>query len=259
MKENKDKKLERELVYSRPECMHDLPTILCPGCQHGLIYRLIGEALDELKIRERAIGVGGVGCHAMGISLLKIDSIMALHGRAPEVATGLKRALNAKPIVFTVQGDGDLAAIGMGDIINAINRGEKLTTIFCNNAGYGTTGGQMAPTTLLDQVTTTTPEGRIPQTFGYPTHVAELLATMQGMAFSARCALTSVAQFNQALKAVKKAFQKQIDGIGYGFVELLTACPPTFKKTPVDSLKWIMSHMLEEFPLGIFKDVDQIS
>jgi len=248
-------KKERELVYTRPACMYDQPTILCPGCQHGLIYRLIGQALDELKIREKAIGVGGVGCHAMGINLLKIDAIMALHGRAPEVGSGIKRALQGNPIVFTVQGDGDLAAIGMGDIINAINRGEKLTTIFCNNAGYGTTGGQMAPTTLLDQVTTTTPEGRTAQGFGYPIHVAELLATMQGIAFSARCALTSVAQFNQALLAVKKAFQKQMDNIGYGFVEILTACPPTLKKTPVDSVKWIRSHMLEEYPLGVFKDI----
>ena len=258
IKENIDEKVEREIVYSRPECMHDLPTILCPGCQHGLIYRLIGEAIDELKIRGHCIGVGGVGCHAMGMGMLKIDAIMALHGRAPEVATGIKRSLHGKPIVFTVQGDGDLAAIGMGDMINAVNRGEKLTTIFCNNAGYGTTGGQMAPTTLLDQVTTTTPEGRQPQGFGYPIHVAELLATMTGMVFSARCALTSPAQFNQALKTVKKAFQKQIDGVGYSFVEILSACPPTFKKTPLESIKWIMSHMLEEYPLGIFKDVDKI-
>lgn len=248
----------RELLAGRPKTVLPIPHLYCPGCHHGSVYRLIAETIDELGIQDKAVGCVGVGCHAFGFMFLDIDLVGCLHGRAPAVATGIKRSLYGKPIVFTVQGDGDLAAIGMGAILNAAIRGEKLTTIFCNNAGYGTTGGQLAPTTLLDQKTTTTPYGRSPDLEGYPVHMAELMATFRGVAYSARCSLTSRANYNKAAKAMKKAFQRQIEGIGYGFVEILEACPSTLKLSPREALKWVESHMMEEYPLGEFKDVDSI-
>jgi len=235
-----------------------MPTMYCPGCHYGTIARVICEVIDELDIQRRAIGVAGVGCHGFMIGTIATDFVFALHGRGPGVATGIKRSLGGKPIVYTIQGDGDLAAIGMGDIINAINRGEVLTTIFCNNAGYGTTGGQMAPTTLTGQVTTTTPQGRDPEVAGYPIHVAEMLATLRGTAFSARGALTSRKNYNQTKNFLKQAFQKQIDGIGYGFIEILSACPSTLRLPPQKAIEWVEEKMIAEFPLGEFKNVDKI-
>ena len=249
---------ERELLCGGPESYTGLPTMYCPGCHYGTVARVICEAIDELGIKKQAIGVAGVGCHGFMIGTIATDFVFALHGRGPGVATGIKRSQSGKPIVFTIQGDGDLAAIGMGDIINAIGRGEKLTTIFCNNAGYGTTGGQMAPTTLLEQVTTTTPTGRDPQVAGYPIHVAEMLAILRGTAYSARGALTSRKNYNQTKKFLNLALQKQMDGIGYGFVEILSACPSTLHMPPNKALKWVEEYMIAEYPLGEFKNVKEI-
>ena len=249
----------RKLISGRPNCFVTANTPLCAGCQHGTGSRIIAEVIDELDICGNTIGIGGVGCHAMSMFLMNVDFVQALHGRAPAVGTGVKRGLNGKPIVFTLQGDGDLAAIGMGDIINATVRGEKLTTIFFNNCGYGTTGGQMAPTTLIGQVTTTTPDGRRTDTTGFPIHMAELMAGLPGVAYSARGAVNTLAQYNRTKKAVKNAFQKQIDGIGYSFVEILSVCPPILKMRPIISREWFEKHMFAEFPLGEFKNVDELN
>ncbi len=248
----------RRLISGRPKCFMIAGSPLCAGCQHGTISRIIGEVIDDLGIVGKTIAVGGVGCHSMLVmSASKFDLTTALHGRAPALGTGIKRGTDGKAIVFTLQGDGDLAAIGMGDLINATVRGEKLTTIFFNNAGYGTTGGQMAPTTLIGQTTTTTPSGRSPDTGGFPIHVAELMAGLAGVAYSARCAVNTIAQYKRTKKAVRTAFQKQIDNIGYGFVEILSACPPLLKMRPTDARKWFEKHMFAEYPLGEFKNVDE--
>ena len=249
---------KRKLISGRPKCLLPAGTPLCSGCQHGIGARIIGEVVDELGIVGNTIGIGGVGCHAMSMFLMNIDFVQALHGRAPAVGTGVKRGTDGKAIVFSIQGDGDLAAIGIGDLINATVRGEKLTTIFFNNCGYGTTGGQMAPTTLVGQVTTTTPSGRRPGAGGYPIHVAELMAGLSGVAYSARCAVNTLAQYKRAKKAVQTAFQKQIDGIGYGFVEILSACPPLLKMRPTQAREWFEKHMLAEYPLGEFKNLDEL-
>ena len=246
----------RKLIGGRPKCILEAVTPLCAGCQHGIGARLIGEVVDELGIVGNAIGIGGVGCHAMSMFLMNIDFVQALHGRAPAVGTGVKRGTDEKAIVFSIQGDGDLAAIGIGDLINATVRGEKLTTIFFNNCGYGTTGGQMAPTTLVGQVTTTTPDGRGPGAGGFPIHVAELMAGLTGVVYSARCAVNTLAQFKKAKKALKTAFQKQMDGVGYSFVEILSACPPLLKMRPLQAREWFEEHMLTEYPLGEFKNVE---
>jgi len=247
--------LRGKTTVGRPRLVVEQPHQYCPGCQYGTVTRILAEAIEELGIEGETIGVSAVGCSIMTHQYLAIDFIDALHGRAPEVASGVKHAHYGRPIVFTLQGDGDLAAIGMGDLINAINRGEKLTTIFLNNANYGTTGGQMAPTTLLKQRSSTTPSGRDAGREGFPIHVAELLTGLQGLVYSERCALNTVQNVRKAKKAVKKALQCQIDGLGYSFVELLSACPSGWKKAPVDSLKWMSEEMIREFPLGVFKDV----
>lgn len=247
----------RKLLSGRPKCIFPAASPLCAGCQHGTGARIIAEVVEELGITGTTIGIGGVGCHAMSMFIMNLDFVQALHGRAPAVGTGVKRGMDGKAIVFTVQGDGDLAAIGMGDIINATVRGEKLTTIFFNNCGYGTTGGQMAPTTLIGQVTTTSPEGRNSETGGFPIHVAELMASLPGVVYSARYSLNSLAQYKRAKKAVKTAFQKQIDGIGYSFVEILSVCPPILKKSPLKAREWFEENMIKEYPLGEFKNVDE--
>lgn len=248
-------KVERKVVYKPPDLLFSGTNNFCPGCQHGVVTVLVAQALEELGIAGQCIGVGGVGCHAMAANIINVDFIHALHGRAPCVATGLKRGHYGKKIIFTLQGDGDLAAIGMGDIINAVNRGEKLTTIFFNNTAYGTTGGQMAPTTVYGQVTTTTPDGRDREIQGFPAHISELMSTLEGVAYSARFSLYSVKDFVQAKKGIKAAFQKQIDGIGYGFVELLSVSPACWKKNPSDAMEWAKEHVLNEYKPGIFKDV----
>jgi 2-oxoglutarate ferredoxin oxidoreductase subunit beta len=249
---------EKKVVYSKPKSAFDTPSLFCPGCHHSLIARVVCEAIDELGIQKDAVGVSGVGCHGMCHVYMDVDFVFALHGRAPGTATGIKRGLSNKGVVFTFQGDGDLASIGLGDILSAVNRGEKLTTIFFNNAGYGTTGGQMAPTTLEGQVTPTTPEGRDPSQHGHPVHMAELMASLRGVAFSARVALTDLKNFVKAKKAVKKAFQKQMDNVGYGFVEFVCTCPPSWGMNPAKSMEWLQKAMLEEYPIGELKNVDRI-
>ena len=244
-------------VIGRPALVLEQPHQYCSGCQYGTVTRLLAEVLEELGIEGETIGVSAVGCSIMTHQYLAIDFIDALHGRAPEVASGVKHAHFGRPIVFTIQGDGDLAAIGMGDLVNAINRGENLTTIFLNNANYGTTGGQMAPTTLLGQVSTTTPAGRDPSQEGFPIHVAELVSSLQGLVYSERVALDTVQNVKRAKKAIRKAFEIQMEGLGYSLVEILSACPSGWKRTPMDSLGWIRKEMMREFPLGVFKDVSR--
>ena len=252
-----EKNKSRKLISGRPKYLFPIRTPLCSGCQHGIGARIIAEALDELGVAGKAIGVAGVGCHGMCMFFMNVDFLQALHGRSPAVCTGLKRGTGGDAVVFSIQGDGDLAAIGIGDLINATVRGENLTTIFLNNSGYGTTGGQMAPTSLIGQVTTTSPEGRKPDAGGYPIHVAELMAGLPGVVYSARGALNTPAQYKRTKKAVKTAFQKQIDGVGYSFVEILSVCPSLLKMNPVKGREWFEKHMTAEYPLGEFKNVDE--
>lgn len=231
-----------------------MPVPGCPGCQHGTIGRIIAEVLEELELDGNAIEVIGIGCNS-GVAMLNVDVIQGSHGGAPDTASAIKR-LSPDSFVYTVQGDGDCIAIGAGSFIGALTRGELITIIMCNNANYGTTGGQLAPTTLSGQITTTTPEGRDPACTGYPVHVAELTATFKSVAYSARGSLTSPAEYRKTKKYIKKAFQKQLDKVGLGYVEVLSACPANWHLTPVESLKWVEEHMVPEFPLGEFKDVN---
>ncbi len=247
-------KAEEKLVGFTPDLVINQPSHYCPGCHYGILTRILAEVIEELGIAGDIIGVSAVGCSIFTHVYIDIDFIDALHGRAPEVASGVKAAHFGKKIVFTLQGDGDLAAIGMGDFINAIARGEQLTTIFLNNANYGTTGGQMAPTTIIGQKSTTTPNGRKPEAEGHPIHVAELVASMQGLVYSARCAMNTVKNVRQTKKAIAKALRIQMEGKGYSFVEVLSACPAGWKLSPLESLKWIEENQMREFPLGVFKD-----
>ena len=247
-----------EKVTGRPKLR--LPTLgmYCPGCHYGIIGRIICEVVEELKVEGKTIGLSGVGCSFGGAPMtIDFDWTSCPHGRAPAMATAIKR-IHPDAVVVTVQGDGDLGAIGLGCFMNALVRGEKLTTIFLNNAVYGTTGGQMAPTTLLGMKTTTTPIGREIKTSGYPLHVPELAATMKGVAYAARWTVHTPANFQKAKKSLKIAFQKQIDGIGYGIVEFISACPPGWKLKPLECLDFISERMLEEYPLGEFKNIDKI-
>ncbi len=251
--------MKKELVFGNPALYNNTPMHYCPGCHYGIFQRIFFEALDETGIVGESIVVCGIGC-SMVVPLfgLKIDGMAALHGRAPSVATGIKRAHFNERIVFTIQGDGDLTAIGMGEIMNAAIRFEKLTTIFLNNTNFGTTGGQMAPTTIVGQKTSTTPEGRRPEHMGYPVHMAELMAEMKGVCFSYRGSLHKPANVTRTKKAIKKAIRKQIDGVGYGFVEILSACPPGLHVSPPEGLRHVEEVMVKEFPLGIIKDVDEV-
>ena len=214
------------------------------------------ELIEEMEMEDRAVGVAGVGCGFFFNLVMNIDGINTAHGRPPDVATGIKRA-RPDLLVFTIQGDGDCIAIGAGSLINAAARAERITVIMVNNGNYGTTGGQMAPTTLLGQVTTTTPQGRMPRT-GYPIHVPELLSSIKGVAYCARGALNSPANYQRTKRYIRKALEKQLRDVGFSFVEVLSACPPTWHLSPVESLKWIEEKMIPEFPLGEFKDVEEI-
>ena len=247
----------KQKVCGMPRTRSPVPNTYCPGCHYGIVLRIMCELLEELDIDGRTIGVAGVGCNASQFMLLDVDIGFAPHGRGPAFATAIKR-IHPDTIVITVQGDGDLGAIGLGCWLNALVRAEKITTIFLNNAGYGMTGGQMAPTTLLGMRTTTTPEGRDPQVTGFPLHVAELAAGMQGVAYSARVSVHTPANRERAKRALKTALQKQIDGIGYGLVEFISACAPDWGMNPVDALTFITERMLPEYPLGEFKNVDSI-
>ncbi|HHY37791.1 MAG TPA: 2-oxoglutarate oxidoreductase [Clostridia bacterium] len=241
-----------EVVFSRPASMTDTPFHYCPGCTHGIAHRLIAEALDELGVRERAIGLASVGCSVFSYRYFKCDFQQAAHGRAPAVATGIKRCL-PDSVVFTYQGDGDLASIGMAEIVHAAARGENITVVFINNAIYGMTGGQMAPTTLVNQKTTTSPNGRDPKAYGYPIRMSELLSTVEGASYIARVALINPAEVRKAKKALLKAFQTQLDGKGFSMVEMLSSCPTNWGVSAKEAMDWIKERMIPVYPLGEFK------
>jgi 2-oxoglutarate ferredoxin oxidoreductase subunit beta len=241
-------------VFTRPRSLKQTPFHYCPGCGHSLLHRLIGEVIDEMDLRERIIGVPPAGCAVLAYNYFDIDMGEAAHGRAAALATGLKRALPDR-VVFTYQGDGDIAAIGTAETIHAAARGEKVTTIFVNNAVYGMTGGQMAPTTVLGQNTTTSPGGRREQRDGYPVKLSEMLALTEGSAYIERTALSSPSNVLKTKKAIAKAFRIQLDGAGFSLVEVLSPCPTNWRMSPVDSWKWIDEVMTTSFPLGVLKDV----
>jgi len=243
-----------KIVYEKSKGLTDVPLHYCPGCLHGVIHKLVAETLVELNVLDRAIGVAPVGCAVFAYKYFNCDMHEAAHGRAPAVATGIKRAV-PDSVVFTYQGDGDLASIGTGDIVHVAHRGEKITTIFVNNAIYGMTGGQMAPTTLPGQKTTTSPYGRDPAHCGFPYRVSEMLATIPSTAFIARVAVYDIAHLTKAKAAIKKAFQMQLEGKGFSLVEVLSTCPTNWGLTPVESLKWLKENMEPYYPLGIYKDV----
>ncbi len=241
-------------VFSRPRSLKPTPFHYCPGCGHSIIHRILGEVIDEMDLREKIIGVPPAGCAVLAYNYFDIDMGEAAHGRAVAVATGLKRALPDR-IVFTYQGDGDIAAIGTAETIHAAARGENVTTIFVNNAVYGMTGGQMAPTTVLGQHTTTSPGGRRKDRDGYPINLSEMLAIARGSAYIERTAIDSPAHILKTKKAIAKAFGVQLEGKGFSLVEVLSPCPTNWKKSPAESWKWIQEVMIPHFPLGVLKDV----
>jgi 2-oxoglutarate ferredoxin oxidoreductase subunit beta len=238
-----------ETVFKRTPTLKDVPTHYCPGCGHGIAHRLVAETIDELGIHGRTIGIAPVGCAVLAYDYLDVDMIEVAHGRAPAVATGMKRT-NPDKIIFSYQGDGDLAAIGTGEIIHAAHRGEQITVIFINNAVFGMTGGQMAPTTLAGQVTTTTQLGRDVENQGYPLQVSELLAILPGAIYVERCSVHNPAQIRKAKKAVKHAFELQLnDAHGLSLVELLSPCPIYWRMTPAKAIEWMENEMIKVFPL----------
>ncbi len=240
-------------ILSKPETLKDAATHYCPGCGHGIIHRLVAEVIDELGIREKTVGTAPVGCAVLLYDYFNCDIIECAHGRIPAVATGIKR-VNPDLVVFGYSGDGDMAAIGTAEIVHAVNRGENLTFIFVNNAVYGMTGGQMAPTTLLKQKTTTTPYGREIKEAGYPLRVSEMLATLDGACYIERCAVNNPANVIKTKKAIKKAFQNQIDKKGFSIVEVLSQCPTNWDVTPIKSNERIEKEMMKIYPLGVLKD-----
>lgn len=240
-------------VFAPPEALTKNTFHYCPGCTHGIIHRLVAEAIDGLGIREQTIGVASVGCSVLAYQYFNTDMQQAAHGRAPAVATGIKRALPGSA-VFTYQGDGDLASIGMAEVIHAAARGERITVIFVNNACYGMTGGQLAPTTLIGQVTTTSPVGRQVEVIGYPIRMAEILATLDGAAYITRVSVHDPAHVRQAKRAIHHAFEVQLRGAGFSMVEVLSTCPTNWGKKPVESLAWLREKMLPQYPLGVFKE-----
>lgn len=239
-------------VFKKPESLTDAKFHYCPGCTHGIIHRLIAECLDELKIREQTIGICPVGCAVLAYEYFNCDMLEAAHGRAPAIATAMKRLLPDR-YLFTYQGDGDLASIGMAEIVHASLRGEKISVIFVNNTLYGMTGGQMAPTTLLGQVTTTSPYGRSKDWEGYPVKMAELLAQNEGSAYICRTAVNDPPNVVKTKRAIKKALQTQAKGLGFSMVEVLSTCPTNWGLSPVESMKWVEDNMIPYYPLGEFK------
>jgi len=244
-----------EATYKAPETLIDIPTHYCPGCGHGIVHRLIAEIIDEMDIRGDTIGLAPVGCAVLAYNYLNIDMCEAAHGRTPSVATGIKR-VHPDKIVFSYQGDGDLAAIGTAEIIHTANRGENITVIFVNNAVYGMTNGQMAPTTLINQKTLTTPHGRNEENDGYPLPVCELLSVIEGSRFIARTSMTSPKNIIRTKQLLEKGFETQIQEKGFSLIEILSPCPVYWRMNSVDSLKFIDEEMSKTFPLGIFKDWD---
>ena len=241
-------------VFEKPKALTDAPLHYCPGCTHGIIHRLVAEAIDELGIQGRTIGVAPVGCSVFAYNYFNCDMVQAAHGRAPAVATGIKRS-DPDNIVFTYQGDGDLAAIGTAETVHSAARRENITVIFVNNAIYGMTGGQMAPTTLPGQVTQTSPYGRDVEKVGYPVKVCEMLSNVDGAYYLERVAVNNVKNVKKAKAAIKKAFQNQIDGKGFSLIEVLSTCPTNWGKTPEDALVWLEENMIPYYPLGVYKDL----
>ena len=239
-------------AFSKPKSLSDNMTHYCPGCTHGIVHRLVAEAIDELGIVGRTVGIAPVGCAVLAYNYFNCDFQEAAHGRAPAMATGIKR-VRPDLIVFTYQGDGDLASIGMGEIIHAANRGEKFTTIFINNAIYGMTGGQMAPTTMPGQRATTAPAGRDPELTGMPIRMANLLGELVTPGYITRQAVLNPKLVNKAKKAIKKAFEYQVEGKCFSFVELINTCPTNWGLTPVDALKWAEDNLLPYYELGDYK------
>ncbi len=241
------------IVFDKPRSLADVSTSYCPGCTHGIIHRLVAEAIDELGIEGNTIGIAPVGCSVMAYNFFTCDMIEAAHGRAPAVATGVKRARPDK-IVFSYQGDGDLASIGTAEIVHAAARNENITVIFVNNAIYGMTGGQMAPTSLPGQITQTSPYGRDPKHCGYPVKVCEMLSQLEGPEYLQRVTVNSPKHVNQAKKAILKAFRNQIEGKGFSLVEVISACPTNWGLRPDEALRWIDDNMIPYYPLGVYKD-----
>ena len=241
------------VVFDKPHALCDVPTHYCPGCTHGIIHRLVAEVMDELGIEGNSVGVFPVGCSVLAYNYFECDMVGAPHGRAPAVATGVKRA-RPDSVVFTYQGDGDLAAIGTCETVHAAARGENITVIFVNNTIYGMTGGQMAPTTMPGQVTQTTPYGREPEIQGYPVRMCEMLSTLDGTALAQRVSVDNPAHIREAKKAIKKAFENQINKKGFSIVEVLSTCPTNWGMSPVDALERVRTEMIPYFPLGVYKD-----
>ncbi|MBN1260051.1 MAG: 2-oxoglutarate oxidoreductase [Anaerolineae bacterium] len=246
-----------ELVYEYPDALTEVSSHYCPGCTHGIVHRLVAEVIDELGIREKTIGVAPVGCAVLAYKYIKTDFVEAAHGRALAMATGIKR-VNPDKIVFTYQGDGDLAAIGTAETVHAANRGELLTTVFINNAIYGMTGGQMAPTTLPGMITTSSPTGRDVITAGYPIKMSEILAQTTGAVYITRESATNLGAIRKTKKAIKRAFMAQIAGLGYACVEVVSTCCTNWNMDPWEAMKWAEENMTEYFPLGTFKMTDEV-
>ncbi len=241
------------IVFKKPSTLTDTPLHYCPGCTHGIIHRLVAEAIEELGVEGKTVGVAPVGCAVMAYDYFTCDMLEAAHGRAPAVATGLKRCM-PENIVFTYQGDGDLASIGMAETVHAATRGENITIIFVNNAIYGMTGGQMAPTSLPGQVTQTSPYGRDTATQGFPIRVSEMLATLDGPEYIERVAVNSVKNVKNAKKAILKAFKNQVEGKGFSLIEVVSSCPTNWGMTPQKALEWVEEKMIPYYPLGVYKD-----
>lgn len=241
-----------KIVYQRPESLTDMATHYCPGCTHGIAHRLIAEVIDEMGLRQRTIGVASVGCSVFAYNYFNFDFVQAPHGRAPAMATGIKRLLPDR-IVLTYQGDGDMASIGMGEIVHAAARGENITVFFLNNANYGMTGGQMAPTSLPGQKTTSSPAGRDVEQMGYPIRVSEMLATLDGTSYIARRSLHDPKNIRLAKKAIHMAFETQVRRLGFSMVELLSTCPTNWRLSPVQALQWLEEKMIPYYPLGEYK------
>ena len=241
------------IVFQKPKSLCDVPLHYCPGCTHGIIHRLVAEAIDELGIEGKTIGVAPVGCAVMAYNYFNCDMVEAAHGRAPAVATGIKRA-DSENIVFSYQGDGDLASIGTAETVHAATRNENITVIFVNNAIYGMTGGQMAPTTLPGQVTQTSPYGRDVNHCGYPVKISEMLSQLEGPEYIERVAVNNVKNIRAAKKAIKKAFQNQVEGKGFSLIEVISSCPTNWGLSPEKALQWLEENMIPYYPLGVYKD-----
>ncbi len=244
--------INEQIVYQRPQSMADIATHYCPGCTHGIAHRLVSEVLDEMGIREKTIGVASVGCSAFAYNYFDCDFVQAPHGRAPAMATGIKRVLPDR-VVFTYQGDGDMISIGTGEIVHAAARGENITVIFINNTNFAMTGGQMAPTTLPGQKTTSSPLGRDVETMGFPIRASEMLATLDGAGYIVRRSLHDPKNIRLAKKAIRLAFETQVRGLGFSMVELLSSCPTNWGITPGQALKWVEEAMLPYYPVGDYK------